>query len=66
MFKNIQKRWYLGAMVVLAFASFICGANIDSAYADSHKLNGFLLGCTIGCGIGALLFLYLASKTPKV
>jgi FtsH-binding integral membrane protein len=61
-----SKKWYLGAMVILAFVAFICGVQIDSAKADANNLNQLYLWVTIGCGAASLLFLYLAAKTPKV
>lgn len=61
-----SKKWYLGVMVAAAFLSFLAGIHIDSAFADEHQLNTALWVLCPAFGVVALLFLYLASKTPKV
>jgi len=65
MTNKIQKRWYLGAIVALAFLSFISGAQIDSARADANNLNTlYWILCPL-FAVAAFVFIYLASKTPK-
>ena len=56
--------WFT-AMVIFAFASIISFFQIDSAWADAHKFNGFVgwLGIGIVTGLVAIFCLYKVSKT---
>lgn len=57
----MKKLPYLGIMVVAALLAFICGANINGDNGEALLWVG-----AIGFGAAALIFLYLAARTPKV
>jgi hypothetical protein len=55
-----KKLW--GLFVGLAAASFICGAQVNSAHADKYHVNGVYIGLSIVCGLASLAFGYTAYK----
>ena len=61
MFKNVNPWW--GLFVVFAFASVICFFQINSAFADAHKLNGVAKVLGVLFAVVSIAGLYKASKT---
>jgi len=53
-------KWFWAIGAVLAFASVISFFQINSYFADQHKLNTVWLVAGIICGLGALVLAYKA------
>lgn len=52
----MKQKTLWGLFVGLAFASILCGVQIDSTHADENHLNGLYLGLTILFGAASLAF----------